>query len=42
MDVIITGVKIIIKWHKVKLTGIPLTKYLHEKGMKLLKREIDL
>ena len=42
MDVIITGVKIVIKWHKVKLVGIPLDKYLHEKGMELLKREIDL
>ena len=42
MDVIITSVEIVIKWYKVKLAGIPLDKYLHEKGIELLKREIDL
>ena len=42
VDAMVTGVEIVTKWHKVKLAGIPLDRYLHKKGMELLKREIDL
>ena len=42
MDIIVIGVKIVTKWYKVKLVGMLLNRYLHEKGMELLRREIDL
>ena len=42
MDIIVTSVEIVTKWHKIKLVGMPLDRYLHKKGMELLKREIDL
>ena len=31
VDVAVTGVEIVTKWHKVKLAGMPLDRYLQEK-----------
>ena len=41
VDATVTDVEIVTKWYKVKLAGMPLDRYLHEKGIELLKREID-
>ena len=41
VNIIVIGVKIITKWHKVKLAEMSLNKYLHKKDIKLLKREIN-
>ena len=35
VDVLVTGVEVVIKWYKVKLAGMPLLRYLPYGGMEL-------
>ena len=41
VDVLVTGAEVVTKWHKVKLAGMPLYRYLQHGGMELLQREIE-
>ena len=40
VDILVIRIEIVTKWHKVKLVGIFLIRYLLYGGMELLQREI--